>query len=208
MDLSKAQTFVLVLGHAQSGHSFVASILDSHPNVMIGNEVKATEPLETIVSRRQWQSRFTVPNQPNKRVLRIIGSKSQTGEYPATDLPVKFILVVRNPFDNIASNTQRGITLAKAIENYEAHCLIVEDILNHHDIFIAYLENLCQSPRLHLGEICSYLGISLETPWINDCASVIELEPETANINWPPETLKRQVAQLIDRHDWLAQYGK
>ena len=56
------ETFVLFVGYARSGHSLIAAILDSHPEIIIANEFNILEnskhlfkdPKEESYIRRLW----------------------------------------------------------------------------------------------------------------------------------------------------------
>lgn len=243
-------TYCMFVGYPRSGHSFVGSLLDAHPNMIISHELDA---LSFLRRGFQWRKIFSlilmrsrllartdglgkeklkpVPNQWNGRFreLLVIGDKkggrstrillSQPELFDlllkVMPVPVKFIHIVRNPFDNVATIEKRSVHTKRntdeAIDYYQLHLesiTTLKDRLPPESIIDIRHEDLILDSQRTLGKICTFLGLSSTNDYLSDCEGRIFKKPNLTrmNINWTPGH-KQRVEQLIKQHAFLASYS-
>ena len=166
----------------------------------------------------QWQGRH--------RSLRVIGSTRggatarTLARRPALasrvserlGVPVRWIHVVRNPFDNISTLALRGrrTDLDSAIDDYFRLLdgaaklrgrVSAEDLLDLHS------EALIADPAATLRGLASFLGLEAPEEWVAACASILFDSPNRtrADAPWTPAQIER-VSKEMARHEFLAGY--
>lgn len=171
----------------------------------------------------QWQGRFDK--------LRVIGDKKGgrstlwLAENPAllsrlqktVATGVKFIHVIRNPYDNIATMHQRALEnnqnpiLRSTIEDYffrcEANANLKKRLENNAVIDVRH-ESLIEDPKALLRELCGFLGLGYEEDYLEDCASIVLRSPHKSRyeVEWNAEALAA-VRAGIRRFDFLKGYS-
>ncbi len=102
------------------------------------------------------------------------------------DVPIKFIHVVRNPYDNISTISQktkragRSLNLRESIDYYFFLCEAVTEIKKHipdGDLFELQHESFVDAPKKYLKGLCQFLGVETLDDYLNDCASVVFQSP-------------------------------
>lgn len=145
----------------------------------------------------QWQGRY--------KKLRVIGDKMGGATAlrlkftPAlmTDLPgllnlrVKFIHVVRNPYDVISTLHMRQRTsLRQAVDNFFERCEAVAFVKDHapNDVFDLRHESFIADPKAGLGNLCTFVGLNGEDDYYDACAAIVFRSPHESrrDIVWPP----------------------
>jgi hypothetical protein len=167
----------------------------------------------------QWQGRY--------RQLRVIGDKRGGGSirklcaHPhllerlrrVVDVPLRFVHVLRNPFDNVASLYQRGRgrSLEACLDRYLAMLegvaelrgrLAADELLDvRHEAFVA-------DPRAELSRLCRFLSVEPGADYLDACAAIVwpEVQRRRDEICWPEPCRKRLEAR-IERHEVLEGYG-
>ena len=166
----------------------------------------------------QWQGRF--------RNLRVIGDKRadrsviSLQEYPylmnklkeTIDIPIKFIHVIRNPYDNISSMFLRGQkrSFQEVIDHY---FFLVESVVQYkkhipeQDIIGIYNEDIIKEPVINLKRLCHFLDVDAEDNYLQDCKSIVFPSPTNIRYKapWTPELIK-EVADRIKAFPFLANY--
>lgn len=164
----------------------------------------------------QWQGRF--------RKLRVIGDKKGGGSsrllllhpklldrlYATLKLPIKFIHVVRNPVDNIASiGREFGVALEDAAKLYfsmaESVALLKQRVPPESLYELRY-EDFAREPGWHLREICAFLGLDTTPDYLRDCAALVKPVPSHAGRSPWPGALLDQVRRHAQRYEFLAAY--
>jgi hypothetical protein len=175
----------------------------------------------------QWQGRWTT--------LRVIGDKkggrttARLGEDPAlfarlkatVGLPVKSVLIVRNPFDNIATmadhDPRDGLTpagmdpLDAAVARYAELSAQVGRFLAEvpaADVFHARHEDFITGPQDTLRDLCAFLGLDAPDDYLRDCAGLVFKSTSRSRDKWTwsPEQVAA-VDAVIARHRFLAGYA-
>jgi len=151
----------------------------SQGQIRIRNERKYREIIYKYNVPNQYQGDFTE--------LNIIGDKKGDGiciEYENNPslltqlmdiikIPIKYIHVIRNPFDNIG---RMGLN---RIDEYFTRVKTVENIKRIHsmDVIDIYHENIIKNPTKELLKLTNFLKIETDEKWIQDCASIIFDKP-------------------------------
>lgn len=165
----------------------------------------------------QWQGRF--------RKIKVIGDKEAP---PTTAMlylnphlldrlhkagtPVKFIHVIRNPYDTIKTLSQKEfVNLETATELYSMVCKAVAEIktrIDVKDILDVKHEPFIQHPQKFLTQICNFLEVDSPQDYLEDCASVVYKSPNKSRyeVHWTPELIDR-VKKIIDDFPFLSNYS-
>ncbi|MEQ9620037.1 MAG: sulfotransferase [Deltaproteobacteria bacterium] len=168
----------------------------------------------------QWQGDFTK--------LQVIGDKKGGGSTSilrtkpkllsglqntiGTD--IKFIHIVRNPFDNISTisrKTKRLKSLADSIEYYFSLCETTMEIkkqLKEHELFELRHESFLENPKAHLKELCHFLGVGAPDDYLNDCSGIVYKSPHKSRhqVEWSQELIDI-VEKRIDGFPFLSGYS-
>ena len=167
----------------------------------------------------QWQGRW--------ETLKVIGDK-KGGQTTAllTDrpqvlerlrktvrVPVRFIWVIRNPYDNIATKYLRPIKRSPEqwTELYfrnlrTAERLVAED-LDSDEVHIFRIEDFMRSPREGIKEMCDFLNLDASPEFVEACGSKVFSTPSRTRdkIDWEPHVLER-VQEGIEQSSYLKGY--
>ena len=166
----------------------------------------------------QWQGKF--------QTLKVIGDKKGgvsnqiIGDNPdilkvlqhKIDVPIKFIHVIRNPYDNISTIVSRkGGDLEDGINYYFMNAKIVAYLktqISENDIFDVRHESLIADPRPVLKEFCNFFGVEATKDYLDDCASIIFKSPKKTRFNlyWSDESIEL-VRNKIEQFEFLKGYS-
>jgi hypothetical protein len=135
----------------------------------------------------QWQGSF--------QKLQVIGDKQggastrHLDKHPDSlqrlsqtiSLKIKFINVLRNPYDNISSMAARkNWSLEESTERYFSLCERIENIKKQiatSDLFELRHESFIDNPQGLLKELCNFLGVEATDDYLNDCARIVYKAP-------------------------------
>jgi hypothetical protein len=235
------KTYCMFIGYPRSGHSLVGSLLDAHPDMVIGHELDAVSYIEAGFSKMQIyyllleSSRtfsnfgsvrtgysYAVPNQwqGKFRTIRIIGDKKGgSSNRILLDKPellpllqntiddhIKFIHVIRNPYDNISTMSLRKtkLKLAAAIEKYFGLCETIAHVkkqVSREDIFDLRHESFLDDPQFWLSRLCHFLGAEISEDYLEACAGIVNKSPHQSRheIAWNHDLVdlvKKKMAQF------------
>lgn len=186
---------------------------------------------EFTAAGRKWEGyEYGVPNQWNGRFtrLKVIGDKKGSHSVallrekpdlldrlrPTVGIPVKFIHVVRNPYDNIATISQKSPSLEDPAAAARFYFERVETVLrlrneiDRNDWFELRHEVFVADPRGNLAALCRFLELKPSAAYLRDCASIVFASPRRTRMEvvWTPDLL-RHVQGRIDAVDYLAGYA-
>ncbi len=177
---------------------------------------------------RQWTGySYAVPGQWQGRAqqIRVIGDKRGR----ATSLTlnrqpdlaerlqstvrdrVRFVHVVRNPFDNISTMARRNQkSLSHNIQTYFLICEAVQGIKERSDgssVLSLRHESFINSPVESLQQVCDHLSLACHDDYAHACSQIIYQSPHQSRekIEWPSEGRAR-VDEGIARFDFLDGY--
>jgi len=166
----------------------------------------------------QWQGRFTR--------LRIIGDKKGSASTKrlhynpdllqllrdTIDVRIKFIHVLRNPYDNISTvSLRRRWDLRQSIEYYFSLCKTVAEIkkkIEPRDLLDVRHESVIEDPKSFLRQLCSFLGLEASKDYLQDCAGIVFKSPHKSrhDVEWNPELINF-VKDKIEKVSFLSGYS-
>ena len=167
----------------------------------------------------QWQGRF--------ENLQVIGSRnagpftSLIGSDPRlldllrqsmAGLSIKFIQVIRNPFDVISTmHLRSGRELSDGIQVYFSRCESVARIekrIDPSDLFRVRHETFLQRPQFWLGAMCGFLGLEASGDYLDACSGILYKSPSQTRpkVPWTPELIA-SVHRRIKEFDFLEGYS-
>lgn len=165
----------------------------------------------------QWQGRFTR--------LRVIGDKRGASSTELLDqrpellerlrsvvgVPLRIVHVVRNPFDNISTMAVRFRTgLPAAADRYFTLLEITASVkaaTEEGEWLDLRHEDMIADPATWLPRLCSFVGVTAEDDYVNDCASIIYKRPHQSRFeaSWSDQ-LREQVERQIAAFPFLEGY--
>lgn len=165
----------------------------------------------------QWQGRY--------RHLKVIGDKF--GNFTVETLarrpgllerarervgvPVRFVHVIRNPFDNIATIHRREkYDLSGAVDYYFG---LVDDVasftpaLPPEDVLEVHHEDLIRDPAATIRTWCDFLGVDAADDYVAACCGIVYESPHKSrfDVTWPDAVLDA-VRERVGQYDFLSQY--
>jgi hypothetical protein len=124
----------------------------------------------------------------------------------------RFVHVVRNPFDNIATLAMRqtGGDIVRAVEQYFFMAQTNERLRRElgADVLDFPHEEFLRAPWIRLAELCKFLGVTGDEPYLNACSEIVYRIPHKSRheVAWP-----RGTREFIDRekekYDFLRGYS-
>lgn len=244
MDLSNLKYFVLFIGHGRSGHSLVGVVLNSHPYMVIANEIDILrrygikqENLKKIYSAvlrkgpHIWQ-----PLRNKKRTwewlgkykeLKVMGTNLGGGTESyfrknyghlaklkgILPVPLKFIHVKRNMYDNITTILKKGgpkfgfSGLDDAIDAYFAGIPTIERVRKEEDVLEIKHESFVSDPKSLIIKACKFLDMNASDDYLDFCESIVWKKPRITRhtVEWKDKHIKR-VEKLKNEVDFLKDY--
>jgi len=127
-------------------------------------------------------------------------------------LTVRYIHVVRNPYDNVSTmNVRRGRALEDGVDGYFADCETLVQMratIGTERVLTVRHEDLITDPRSQLADACRFVGIDPSPEYLDACAGILFSSPSRTrgSVDWPPRLVAR-VARDIERFDFLTGYS-
>jgi hypothetical protein len=167
----------------------------------------------------QWQGRY--------QKLKVIGdskagpSTRRLGREPELSWHVKqvmagvdlrFIQVIRNPYDPISAMIMRGRrTFENAIDHYFNYCETLaafrKRVPDFGSLLAVRYEDFVGQPKEHLCDLCHFLGVEANDTYLDACAGIVRTSPDQYRhmVTWSPHWIG-VVHDRIDQFDFLAGY--
>jgi hypothetical protein len=132
-------------------------------------------------------------------------------------MPVKTIVTLRHPLDNItnwvSSNKYKriygddGLRFRRMIRRYKQFHDAAIPLLEDQDVFYLHNEELISDPHVVIGQLSDWIGLPRDQEWLDDCAARVFTKPNQCrgNIDWPEEYVSR-VTDYIDSCPLLEYY--
>ena len=272
--IDHVKTFVFFVGFGHSGHSIVASLMDSHPHVVISHELnlfwllsqKKIRPSRHDIFNAIWKnSKQTISNGEravNQKGYNLLVNGLYQGKYidyidvigdkkggvttdmlmnqpkdwssscdtlKSLNLTLKVILVLRNPYDTIAStilvskcyknfSNIKEFNITQKISPKKINFAIKKYFIRHNaivnakkkynlDIIEIHGKDLVFDPRGTILKLCDHIRVNCSNDYLEICENKIyKAEARTRQyMEWPDEQLKR-VQQNIEKYDNLMGY--
>lgn len=147
----------------------------------------------------QWQGRFQRlrvigDKKGGRSTFRMLGNPGLVSRVRrAVGVPIRFIHVARNPYDNITT-MRLGNTLEDTIDRYFTLCQGVAEtkrlagegeVLDlHHEAFLA-------EPKATLRQLCHFVGLEADEAYLDACASILytSANKTRSKAPWTPELI-------------------
>ncbi len=166
----------------------------------------------------QWQGRYnkiqaigdSTSGSSTRRLAENPGLLNQIQDVMA-DLNIRFIQVIRNPFDPISLSIVRGKrTFENAIDHYFTNCdtlTVLRKQIKSSDLLAIRYEDLIHQPIVYLHQLCHFLGVQPTNDYLEDCASILHNTPDRSRqiIEWEPKWINH-VQDRIYQYDFLEGY--
>lgn len=256
-EFKRINNFVMFIGYPRSGHSLVASLLDAHPNIVMGMEWGVLSHIKMgynkyqifyslirnsrLFNRRKknvWTDySYGVSElwQGNFKEINVIGDKlgGRTSvlimEHPkllekfekVINKPIKYIHVIRNPFDTITTMAKRSlekkgktkefesIDLLPFIKSYFERVKTISSLKKDKKVrmFDLHHEDFIDHPGRILKGLLLYLNVKDHDEYIEKCSEIVYESPHKSRllVEWPEELI-RFVQINIDKYDFLRRY--
>lgn len=172
----------------------------------------------------QWQGRFST--------IRVMGDKDGGRDTMrlcrspellerlghVIKVPIRFVHVVRNPFDMIATfvnrRVQRGerTTLDEALKLARQAVDTVRQIaagLPPDSLLTIRHEDMIRDPAQTLKRLCRHLNIGAGQDYLQDCARIVFPSSRLTrhSIEWTPRYVELVETEIVDRYDFLSGYS-
>lgn len=138
-------------------------------------------------------------------------------------IEMKYIVVIRNPFEVITSLYTRGLMagvtpkaqpgkLHKMIKYYEVNCEILKNVLDDGDLVdyhLIYHEDFVLTSRQHMIDLLSFLGLNPSDAYLDRCCSVFWAEARKGRYDVEEQWTERNIAEVkrvMSRFDLLCRY--
>ena len=169
----------------------------------------------------QWQGKVRTlktigDKQGEGTVLRIAASDRYiTRLKRVTGAELRFIHVVRNPYDNISTMMKKtprfGGDLNRCIEHYFYLCRVILDFkatIEPTDLVEFKHEDFLNEPQVYLKELCDHLNVEATQSYLDDCSNIVYKVPNKSRYqtDWSPEQIDL-VAEQIARFPFLSGYA-
>ena len=137
------------------------------------------------------------------------------------NLPIKFVCVYRNPYDNITTieklhkkNPWRPVrNLDEAIDDYfwywdmNVHLIDQVEQDPRCDMLWIKQENFVKRPQYILRRLCDFLDIPASNSYIKACSSIVFQKPRETRYNYPWTRQQiHRVKLLKQQYPWLRKY--
>lgn len=177
--------------------------------------------------RTQTGYQYDVPNQWQGRIdkLLVLGDKKggmttqRLSKNPLLidkmrtmlGVPIKFIHVVRNPFDNITTMAFRtNSTILRETMHYFELCLkntLILEIAEPQNVLNIRHEDLIAAPEATLARMVSFLDLEADANFFKDCAGILYGSPHKSRDKhqWSPKE-KDLVLSQSTKFPFLADY--
>lgn len=168
----------------------------------------------------QWQGKFTDikvigDKQGEGTTLRIQSNSGSLQRLRETiNVPLKFIHIMRNPYDNIATMSKKtpklDYDLLKSIDHYFFLCDAIstfKETSEYDEIYELKHELFLENTQFYLKEICNFLGVETTEDYLDACSKIVYRSPNKSrySVNWTPELINK-VQNKINQYSFLSGY--
>ena len=274
----RVKLFVLFIGHTHSSHSIVASVLDSHPHMIVSHESGIIPALihtpssatkqyvydciwtssyraahggkrsgdgkgYTLVVDKEWQATYDTyvdiigDDQAHVIPSSLLHNKEKVQDMlkrlpSLVGIPIKLFHVIRNPYDNIATDVlyrtfkadRHQVLNAKNSNVSVAVNPEVVDASSHHyfhlyegveyvkkeykfDTMTIHIRDFIANPKSEIAKMCEFLRVVCSEDYIKKCSEkIFSKESKTRyKITWTNEQIKN-IRSFTQRFDSLKRY--
>lgn len=164
----------------------------------------------------QYQGRYRqlqiVGDKKGNATTRLLGRRPDALDRleSALCLPVVFVHVIRDPYDNIATKARRtGVTLDEAARRYFANAETVSKLKGRAGdrLFDIYLDDLIERPEATLRSLMHWLDLPIDRDFLAACAAIVFKEPSRTarSAAWDPRLLAA-INRRLERYPFLHRF--
>ncbi|HEY7282282.1 MAG TPA: sulfotransferase [Actinomycetota bacterium] len=196
---TRDQLYALILANSRS----IAARGRRHlyDYVVPGQSQGSSDTLRVIGDKRGGASMVRLRRDPTllDRLNRVVGD------------PVRFVHVVRNPFDNVSTIAKRwDATIEDSVRIYADLCGTVADLkarVPPERVFDLRHEDLVRDARESLRTMCEFLRIVPSESYLDACAGIVwpSTHRSRDERDWDPGT-RVEVERIIAAHEFLRGY--
>lgn len=238
--------FLNFMGYPRSGHTLVAAILNANPNVICSNQQNVYSLMENMDKQQllnvvynasdigYFKDTTRIVSVP-KQEITVIGDKTghrtveilkgkpfRLGQLKEIiNVPFKWIHVVRNPYDNLATwgllnyqnkmkngqKTTPRIELDSVIKKYSLLNETISKLRKSEDVLTVNHEYVITRMHNTLEEMANFLGISFDPQWRDNVRATVWKRPRITRNKLAWTAIQKQtVAKIIERYPWLNGY--
>jgi hypothetical protein len=165
----------------------------------------------------QWQGRYkrltVIGDKKGGESTRMIWDDANRLNRLRRDISLqqRYVHVIRNPFDNIATICRDGVRNMEEAAEYFFDSLqinlAIAEAVGEGNVIHMRSEDLIADSRSELTRLCRFLGIEAGDDYLNACSGVITKSPSKTRhkADWP-KGLRQSVRTKIERYDLLQGY--
>lgn len=202
LGLSKAAVFSLILLESKK-FTDIGRMWNGYSYYVPGQAHSQYQKLLVIGDKKGEGTNTILSHHP--KMLEVIKNK-------LPGIKVKYIHIIRNPFDNIATIARLGkISLPKAIDYYFAladNIIRVKTVLGPDDLIDIKHEDLMAQAKQNLKALCQHLGVTAPESYLDNCAKIIWSKPHKSRYesDWTPHLID-EVSRRLNNYDFLKDYS-
>ncbi len=220
--MANIEKFISFIGPTRTGHSLVASLLGIHPEIDISFKVnplskykegmKKEELFDSIInSKRRKIGGYEYPSEEkNPKNIKILGDSSTTqknaialsnddtfkGFCNYIGVPIYWIWVIRDPFDNIQSGSLiSGNNIDKVTNLYIERMKMTKEFYKKHEdkVFVIHLEDLILDSDNQITEMVEFIGMPINNKYLETCSKFILPKPNKVFVkdDWTQEQIDK-----------------
>jgi hypothetical protein len=123
-------------------------------------------------------------------------------------IPVKWVHIQRNPYDNITTFTKHNRKPDSAIDIYFLQAESVEKVLKERDCITVRLEDVVSNPKVEIKRLCEHLEVDTYHEYLKHCKNIVwESERKTRyTVNWWNEKRIKRVKREMKKYDFMNGY--
>lgn len=247
----QAKVYCMFIGWPRSGSCITGALLDAHKNAVVAHELKALRYIEKLPmdklrlfdylvrkthmfvdnNYKAGKYRYFVEGQyqgycNDAHVIGDKGGEASKLQYikqlrQIIQMPICFIQVVRNPFDNISTYVLKNVEKTKAkvtndligvyIKKYFDICVKIEDArlgIKNEEIQLVKHEDLINDPVLVLTNLCNFLELEPYESYLEACSKLIYTKANKTRFRVPwTKDLKMQVIDKMKKYSFMPEYS-
>lgn len=230
--------YIMFLGYPRSGSTISGKILGSHPKVFVAHQfdvlkymVKENADTSKLISatisksKKDMNQLQAIGTKAGHRTLKILRKKGDSILWDFEKnigMPVKYLQVIRNPYDNIGRwarnhvewkrrnkpNLTIGECIDEKIEQFDSLTAKIVDIEKEgREVYKFYLENLIDNPDKEIKRLFDFIEVEISKGKINSIKEMLYKKPTKSRdlAEWD-QTQLNKVKFIINKYDFLRGY--
>jgi len=230
-------------GYPRSGHTLIAAILNANPNIMCSNQLNVYADVNNFNLKHikdyskieaTWKDTTQVEHVPKQEIL-VVGDKTghrtvvELGKNPQRlaifkqiiQVPIKWIHVVRNPWDNCATWAKLNFLnkkkqgkpadqhkeLDSVIQKYRDLNVIISRLRRSEDVLTVNHEHIMMQMHNTLELMANFLEVSFDPDWRMNVRKTVWDKPRITRtqVSWSGPQ-KNALYKMTEQYEWLDGY--